>query len=97
MFSGKLYSVWIDGDPSPVLNAYSCDGEAMSAFRSLVLKVREDVSNGLLEPGTETKMSLYVQGYLHDDGGVRGLIYPMCIMDAADVLPESDGECEVFE
>lgn len=97
MFAGKLYSVWIDGEPSPVLNAYPGDGEAMSAFRTLVLKVREDVSNGVLDPGTDTKMSLYVQGYLHDDGCVRGIIYPMCIMDASDVHPESDGDCEVLE
>ena len=97
MFNGKLYCVWIDGEPSPALSAYHDDGEAMSAFRALVLKMREDISNGVLELGTDTKISLYVHGYMHDDGGVRGIIYPMCIMDSSDVQPESVGEIEVID
>ncbi len=94
MFNGKLYSVWIDGVPSPVLSLYHDDGEAMSAFRALILKVREDVASGVLESGSETKMSLYMHGYMHDDGCVRGIVHPMCIMSAVDVCPESDAECE---
>lgn len=97
MFSGKLYSVWIDGEPSPVLSLYHDDGEAMSSFRAMILRVREDVSNGVLEPDSDTKMSLYVHGYMHDDGCVRGIAHPMCIMSAPDVLPEFDGESEVIE
>lgn len=97
MFSGKLYSVWIDGVPSPVLSVYHDDGEAMNAFRAMILKVRDDVSSGILEPDTDTKMSLYVHGYMHDDGCVRGIAHPMLIMSAPDVQPEFEGECEVVE
>lgn len=97
MFDGKLYSVWIDDEPSPVLSLYHDDGEAMSAFRAIILKVRADVSGGVLAPETDTKMSLYVHGYMHADGCVRGIACPMCIMSAADVRPETDVECEVIE
>lgn len=112
MFDGKLYSVWIDGEPSPVLSVYHDDGEAISSFRSLILSVRDDIRKGLIEAGTDIKMSLYVHGRFYRDGSLLGFKKPVpilsgievhpesdeeCILSGIDVQPESDGECEVIE
>ena len=97
MSNGKLYSVWIGGEPSPALSYYPDDGAAMCAFRSLILTIRSDIEDGKLEPGSASDMELYCHGYYHDDGCVRGLVYPVCIMSAIDVQPECDGDCEVIE
>lgn len=97
MFSGKLYSVWIDGEPSPVLSVYHDDSEAISAFRSLIFSVRDDIDADIVIPGTDIKMSLYVHAYYLEDGLVRGLARPQCIMSGIDVKSESGGDCEVIE
>lgn len=97
MSNAKLYSVWIDGEPSPVLSVYADDGEAIRSFRALVLSVRDDIENGILESGCDAKMALYCHGYYQADGCVRGFVRPMRIMSADAVQPESEGELEVIE
>lgn len=97
MLNGKLYSVWIGDEPSPVLSFYHDDGEAMCAFRRLVLSVRDDIEDGMLESGCDANMALFVHGYYHDDGCVRGLLHPVSIMTSSDVSAEFDAECEVLE
>lgn len=97
MNCGKLYSVCIDEVPSPVLSYYHDDGEAMRAFRTLVLSVRADAENGTLESDSDAKMALYCHALYYSDGRVRGFITPVRIISAVDVHPESDGECEVIE
>lgn len=97
MINGKLYSVWIGDEPSPALSIYPDDGAAMNAFRSLVLTVRADIEVGMLESGCDADMVLFCHGYYYDDGCIRGFVNPVRIMSAVDVLPESDGECEVIE
>ncbi len=93
----KLYSVWIGDEPSPALSVYPDDSAAISAFRSLVFAVRDDIKNGVLERDCDADMALYAQGYYQPNGRVRGFINPIRIMSAIDVVPESDGECEVIE
>ena len=95
IFDSKLYSVWIDGSPSPVLSSYVNDAAALTAFRELILSVRGDISKGLLSAGSDASMSLYCHGYLNSDGCVRGLIKPIKLLEGIDVQPETDGECEV--
>ena len=97
MYNGKLYSVWIDGEPSPALSVYHDDCEAMAAFRHLILSVRNDQSKGIIDDATDMSMSLYCHGYMQPDGRVRGLIDPIQIMSGMDVQPESEGDCEVIE
>lgn len=97
MNNSKLYSIWIDGEPSPVLSTYPDDGEALRAFRALILSCRDDIEAGILEPDSVSKMVLYCHGYFNIDGCVRGFISPLRMMAADDVAPETDGECEVFE
>lgn len=94
---GKLYSVWVGSEPSPVLSVYPDDGTALCAFRTLILTIRSDMEDGKLEPGSDAEMALYCHGYYHSDGCVRGLVRPINIMSAVDVQPESEGECEVIQ
>ena len=97
ILDSKLYSVWIDDNPSTVLSSYVNDGAALTAFRELILSIRDDMAKGLLSDGTDASMSLYVHGYLDPNGCVRGLLKPIKLMDGIDVHPESVGECEVVE
>lgn len=93
----KLYSVWIDGKPSSVLSSYHDDIEAIAAFSHLLLTVRSDIENGIIEAGTDSQMSLYAHGRFLDDGSVRGFLQPIHVIDADDLQPPCDGECEVVE
>lgn len=84
---GKLYSVWTDGEMSPVFNVYQDDTEAIVAFRNLISAIRKDISSGAIEPCTDGRLSLYCHGFIRD-GVIYGIKESVHLLDGDEVQLE---------
>lgn len=85
--NGKLYSVWTDGEMSPVFNVYQDDTEALVAFRNLISVVRKDISAGSIEPCTDGRLSLHCHGFIRD-GVIHGIKEPVVLLHGDEVQLE---------
>lgn len=85
--NGKLYSVWTDGEMSPVFNVYEDDTEALVAFRNLISAIRKDISAGVIDQCTDGRLHLYCHGFIRD-GVIYGIKEPVALSHGDEVQLE---------